>query len=129
MPAFDHLDREFFEVELFAAADRRQLALIDSRGHGNIDRGSRAKHPRAEALGNYRYIGDVVGVAVTGENEVGLGNDSGNFIVISFPLDAISRLAPGKKWVDEDRRGADSYFPAGRAQPFYRDGVCSLSFV
>ena len=81
MQAFNHLDREIFEVELLAATDRCQLALIDSRGQGDIGRGSGAKYLGAEAFGNYRDIGDVVGVAVAGENEVGLGNDSGNFIL------------------------------------------------
>lgn len=100
MLTFNHLDGEIFEVELLTATDRCQLALIDSRAQGDIGRGSGADYVGPETFGDYRNIGDVVGVAVTGEDVVSLINGFGNFFFVGFPLNAGGGLPSGGKRVD-----------------------------
>jgi len=86
MLAFDDLDRKILEIEFLAAADARQLRFIDSGGQSDIDCRSRSDDFRTEASGDERNVGDVIGMAMAGENEIRFLDIPEHFLFVGFPL-------------------------------------------
>ena len=111
MHAFDDLNREFFEIEIFTAADGDELRLVHAASQRNIRRRPRADDFGTEFLGDERNVGDMIRVAVSGENIIGALDHFQHRRFIGFPFGAGIRLSASKKRIDENDRLADLNLP------------------